>query len=528
MFLSTIILSLIGANRIVADTTKEIVEKYGYPFEEYKDIQSPDGYLLTLHRILYGRTMLDKTNISKPVFLLHGIFSSSVSFVFAGPNISIAYQLADRGYDVWLGNCRGTSYSTKHSIHSIHSSAFWNFTIRNFTYSDVFFVPMFLSIVVLSLLAAHGILAVTTKDIVESYGYPFEEYRDIQTPDGYFLTLHRIPSERNILENVDTREAVLLMHGLFCSSINFVFAGPNISLAYQLADQGYDVWLGNSRSTSYSKKHASHDIDSLAFWNFTIDDLAMNDLRTTIDFVLDQTKNKQITYVGYSQGNTILAMLLSDLPEYNAKIKLYIALAPILSFYTFYHPWILPFINFIPIFNEFGMYEIPPMVKTINDVISFFCNSNCYIMETLCIFLIESTFGSEKYINKTAAEPLLENILEGIGLKILVHLKQIHYSGGKLRKFDYGINENIRIYGKALPPDYEINQILVPTAMYYANCDWLVSREDVAIAKKQLPNIIDDYLIPMEIFNHFDFLWAGNIKEVLLNRILKLIDSYNK
>lgn len=39
--------------------------------------------------------------------------------------------------------------------------------------------------------------------------------------------------------------------------------------AYILADNGYDVWLGNIRGTKYSKAHATLKATNKDFWDFT-------------------------------------------------------------------------------------------------------------------------------------------------------------------------------------------------------------------------------------------------------------------
>ncbi|XP_017784821.1 PREDICTED: lipase 3-like [Nicrophorus vespilloides] len=372
------------------------------------------------------------------------------------------------------------------------------------------------------------IFDIEIKNIVESHGYPFEEYKDIQTPDGYLLTLHRIPYGKNVSDKTVVRPPVFLMHGILCSSINFVFAGPNISISYQLADRGYDVWLGNSRSTSYSKKHILYDVKSFEFWNFSMDELGVNDLGTSIEFVLKQTNCKKLTYIGHSHGNTILAILINEQPKFNDQIKLYIALAPSLSYSTYYHPWLTRLSYLIPVFKQLGLYEFPPMLNYVNNIVALICDNNNNITNTLCILLMEIAVGPEKYINKTASRPFFERLLEGIGYKNFEHILQVYYSGGKLRKFDFGVYENFRIYGNAIPPDYEINKIHIPTAIYYTSHDWFNSREDVEIALKEVPNVVDDYLVTNDVFNHLDFLWARNIKDLLCSRVISLIDSYNK
>jgi len=38
--------------------------------------------------------------------------------------------------------------------------------------------------------------------------------------------------------------------------------------AYVMADIGYDVWMGNSRGNTYSKRHINLTATRKEFWNF--------------------------------------------------------------------------------------------------------------------------------------------------------------------------------------------------------------------------------------------------------------------
>lgn len=53
------------------------------------------------------------------------------------------------------------------------------------------------------------------------------------------------------------------------------------------------------------------------------------DLPAMIDYVLKVTGEQQVFYIGHSQGTTSFFVMGSVRPEYNDKIKLAIALAPI-------------------------------------------------------------------------------------------------------------------------------------------------------------------------------------------------------
>lgn len=157
--------------------------------------------------------------------------------------------------------------------------------------------------------------------------------------------MHRITfsprQPKNI--NVSRKQPVFLMHGLLGSSSSFVMMGPYKGLAYLLADRGYDVWLGNARGNTYSRKHVRHNPDGdrserRNFWDNSWHEIGVIDLPTKIDYILDTTNFKRLHYVGHSQGTTSFFVMASELPEYNDKIISMQALAPVAFMSKLYSP----------------------------------------------------------------------------------------------------------------------------------------------------------------------------------------------
>lgn len=57
--------------------------------------------------------------------------------------------------------------------------------------------------------------------------------------------------------------------------------------------------------------------------------MGIYDLPAMIDYILSRTGEKQLFYIGFSQGTTQFWILTSLKPEYNEKIKLMSAMAPV-------------------------------------------------------------------------------------------------------------------------------------------------------------------------------------------------------
>lgn len=92
--------------------------------------------------------------------------------------------------------------------------------------------------------------------------------------------------------------------------------------------------MGNARGNIYSRKHLLYDPDGspsdrAKFWTFTWHEIGVYDLPTMIDYVLKKTRQQKMFYAGHSQGNTAFYVMCSEKPQYNAKIKMMHALAPV-------------------------------------------------------------------------------------------------------------------------------------------------------------------------------------------------------
>ncbi|KAH9956208.1 triacylglycerol lipase [Russula dissimulans] len=171
------------------------------------------------------------------------------------------------------------------------------------------------------------------EELCAIFGYHNVEEHVVLTKDGYLLGIHRIPGPKCApapLPGTSTgKPVVYLHHGLLMNSEIWVcLTSPERSVPFVLAELGYDVWLGNNRGNKYSKKSIHHDPTSSKFWDFSIDDFAWHDIPDSIEYILQITRARNLSYVGFSQGTAQAFAALSIHPQLNQKVNVFIALAP--------------------------------------------------------------------------------------------------------------------------------------------------------------------------------------------------------
>lgn len=162
-------------------------------------------------------------------------------------------------------------------------------------------------------------------ELIRKAGYSGEAHR-VETDDGYLLKVHRVLPK--VGKSGSAKKPVFLMHGISATAADFLVTGPNVALAYLLADNNYDVWLGNARGSKHSMRHTNYSSEERDFWNFSWHEIGFYDLAAMIDYMLTKTESSQANYVGHSQGSTSLLVLLSSKPQYNQKLKQVHLMAP--------------------------------------------------------------------------------------------------------------------------------------------------------------------------------------------------------
>ena len=72
----------------------------------------------------------------------------------------------------------------------------------------------------------------------------------------------------------------------------------------QLADAGYDVWIGSNRGTEYSQGHETLSAkDDPDYWEFSWAEMGLYDDTANINKIKEVSDREKIFYVGYSQGS---------------------------------------------------------------------------------------------------------------------------------------------------------------------------------------------------------------------------------
>ncbi|RMC11809.1 hypothetical protein DUI87_11935 [Hirundo rustica rustica] len=337
------------------------------------------------------------------------------------------------------------------------------------------------------------------------HGYPSEEH-DVMTEDGYFLSLNRIPHGKGVAGFSGRRNPVLIVHGFCLDGGDWVDNFPDNSLAFVLADAGYDVWIGNNRGNSWSRRHHNLSIGSEEFWDFSFHEMAIYDLPAMVGFILMQTDQQKLFYVGHGQGSSLGFIAFSIFPHLAKKIRLFFALAPL---YTFRHalgPVLkIAFLPEVVLKEMFGTRELV-LVRRKEKLLLVERCSRPQAAE-VCADRIFLAGGFDRSNLNVVGAPGSRSRLQ---------------KTGEFKQFDYGLR-NMEKYKKLMPPYYRIEAMRVPVAMWSGGHDYVAPPVETQHLLSHLTNIVHHEHFPD--WNHFDHHWGLNAPQRLYRQMVTLMEE---
>lgn len=324
------------------------------------------------------------------------------------------------------------------------------------------------------------------------------------TFDGYILTVFHLVNPLVTNEERVLLRPVIIQHGIMCSSDDFITnsldsvrpvrppayseidttlelnitkhktskvtryndtansTNPTISnaLAFTLVNNGYDVWLPNTRGNTYSREHTSFTVKERLFWDFSLDELVKYDLPAVIDYVQKdhannvvqqqhQQQNKfynktKVAYIGHSQGTTMMFSLLASKPDiYTDIIEPFIALAPVVYLQHVHTP-VRYLIRFKPLTELFTS----PVAGTgpFQRLLPLIClRSSSSELCSNTVFL--ATGFDERQYDKNRISVYVRHVPTGTSWKVLNQYGQM-YESGVFQMYDHGPAGNQAKYAK--------------------------------------------------------------------------------
>ncbi|KAF8609096.1 triacylglycerol lipase, partial [Ceratobasidium sp. AG-I] len=358
------------------------------------------------------------------------------------------------------------------------------------------------------------------EELCALWGYASESHV-VQTKDGYLLGLHRLPNargERTVYPGARVRKPVVyLHHGLMMNSEIWVcLTDAERCLPFILADAGYDVWFGNNRGNKYSKKSIYSTPNQTKFWNYSIDDFCLFDIPDSIEYILGLTKNKSLSYIGFSQGTAQAFAALSIHPALNEKVDIFIALAPAMAPAGLQQPIVDALMKASPtlMYLFFGRKSILPS--------TVFWQSILYppifvkVIDTALTMLFNWRGGNITPSQKIAA---YAHLYSYTSTKSVVHWFQIMRNAG-FQMYDDEVQAPVSFLGKKFyhPAKFPTRNIVTPIFLLYGESDSLV---DIDVMLAELPRHTTYQGVPNH--EHVDMLWGHDVHEVVIPHVLRAL-----
>ncbi|KAJ7569937.1 hypothetical protein O6H91_01G101000 [Diphasiastrum complanatum] len=349
--------------------------------------------------------------------------------------------------------------------------------------------------------------------MVQIYEYPCEEHV-VTTPDGFQLPIHHIP--HGISGSTGSSQAtVVLQHGLAQGAENFMLNGPSESLAFILADAGFDVWVGNTRTTMWSPGNVELSPNTQSYWNWSFDQLISYDLPTMLQYVYSTTGNK-IHYIGHSQGSLIALGALSQDTSLTDLFAASVLLSPVAYLNNSQSIFAKDAADLYldKLFDLAGIQEFNPLQGIGVKLLDLVCAS--------ANFACRAFWAPSTYLNYSRVAYYMQYEPQPTSTINIRHYAQMVRSG-LLQKFDYGTTGNRLQYSQENPPIYDVSKIpsQVSLLLAYGGKDALADVTDVQKLIQNLNCQVQTLFMPQ--YGHSDFILGTKANEDVYQPIIKYL-----
>lgn len=387
-------------------------------------------------------------------------------------------------------------------------------------------------------------------DLIQRSGFDYETY-DAVADDGYITVLTRLINP--LADKSKLRyPPVVIEHGGTIDSTAYVIASSiqhhpekyprdpsdppmtswNRSLAFTLCNNGFDVWLAETRGSSDTNHRRirnkaaitiatggnkgknmtkGEDVDMLLrgkdYWAFSQDDIIAHELKSHIDTVLRITDADQINLMTFSLSTPTSLAFLSTRPDYAHKIEGFVSMAPITSGQGVNFLIKLVLETICPILpDKMGTLMITDTVLTApTRELILHLSKYKFLRYSLVKSFITLLLGPSAKYRTLLDLNVLGHMLRSLSFKEAKQLCQ-QMKSNRLQKFDYGPMKNMLIYNSTKPPVYDLSNLEIK--------DWIIvaADHDALATDKNREHLLSlvqpkpSAIIVVPGFNHLDLI----------------------
>jgi lysosomal acid lipase/cholesteryl ester hydrolase len=347
------------------------------------------------------------------------------------------------------------------------------------------------------------------EEFIKSRGYGVKLHTFV-TGDGYIVGMYHVINPRMKA----TKQPVLFLpvdggSGFeWCRNSPGGFPGEPLdvvgpNLCFEVAKRGYDVWLLDDRGTApASINHTTLNADNdLAYWDYSLDELALFDLPGAIDYVRRETKYDKIAVVGIQFSTTMYFFLASRVPRFNQVVQPFIGVEP--GFSQFHSGNPKEFSEASANVLKVRRGQVTP--SFIFDLpVKLFCPGGL-IDQFLCnpvIYLGSTTQFPDGKIGSLNFKRLVVYLSTGPGSESSWQYAQEDRLclSERITMFDVDPETNLQRYGTTKPPEYFPEQITNPEMhLIYASSDEQCDVKDINNLKQRLGvKVKSEFDVPVE------------------------------